>query len=106
MKVKLKSNNLKVTIADNKSFFPRHKVGYNGIASIKYNDKESRVKSKKNLFVDNYAGLNLEHYFDQRAHSREILFHPRKFPMTLSKIKNKNGVKLVQQPHPPWNIFY
>ncbi|MHA1368741.1 MAG: hypothetical protein ACTSWN_04145 [Promethearchaeota archaeon] len=101
----IKNKNIKLVIANNRKSFPKHKAGYNGIASLKYVGKNWKNKSF-NFFVPEYAGINLEHYFDQRSHKRRDFFHPRRYPMKLCTSVKENAVFLEQEPHPPWSIQY
>lgn len=103
--IKIKTTDFSVVFADNKSYFPKHKAGYNGIAEIRDRHKQSVFSRPKNFFVDNYAGLNLEHYFDNHYHPRSVMFHPRKHPMVL-KEKDGKSVHLHQDAHAPWEITY
>ena len=65
MHIKMNNGNLSVTFADNEKFFPKHKNGYNGIAALEWKDHNNNDLKKGNILVPHYAGLNLEHYFDQ-----------------------------------------
>jgi hypothetical protein len=106
MRVTLKSDSITAVVADNDKFFPRHRIGYNGIASLAVRDVTGFGSKGKNVFVPMYAGLNLEHYFDERNREREDLFHPRRKPMLIARWKEANSAMLSQDPFPPWNISY
>jgi hypothetical protein len=105
-RVPLKSDSMEAVIADNDKFFPKHRGGYNGISHLAVQDASKASKRGKNLFVPMYAGLNLEHYFDEKARERDVLFHPRRHPMVLARWKEANSAILSQDPFPPWNISY
>jgi len=87
----LSVGNLTATFADNEAFGPVHKKRYNGIASLVHSS------STGNLFVPDYAGFNLEHFFG--GDFLEELFEPREHPMVLSRVDERT-VRL-HQPLPP-----
>jgi len=93
-------------VADNEKFLFKHRQGYNGIARLSLRGATRPGKGGKNIFVPAYAGLNLEHYFDEQDREREVLFHPRRHPMVLAKWKEVNSAVLTQDPFPPWNVSY
>ena len=59
----LQTEKLRVIIADNESFGPTHRAGYNGVAEM------ALAREGRNVFVPQYAGLNLEHIFSGDARS-------------------------------------
>ena len=66
-------------IADNEGYGAEHKAGYNGVAELRH-----WANDTKDLFVPNYAGLNLEHIFSGDATSYGWnIFEPRRAPMQL-----------------------
>ncbi|MFX0101145.1 MAG: hypothetical protein ACFFCS_16335 [Candidatus Hodarchaeota archaeon] len=105
MKIKLKNEFIEAIFVDNEKFSRKHRNGYNGIASLKY-IKKGEKHSRKNFFVDFYAGLNLEHYFNEKNHTRDDFFHPRRFPMTIEENIEGKTVRLHQEPFEPWFITY
>ncbi|MCB1120562.1 MAG: hypothetical protein KJT03_03355 [Verrucomicrobiae bacterium] len=75
-----------------------HRAGYNGIASLRHRT------STRNLFVDKYAGLNLEHIFSGVGEdNREVFFEPRYAPMELKRISD-DTVELYQPPTPTFHL--
>jgi hypothetical protein len=76
---------------------PGHRQGYSGVASLTYNGQD------RNLFVPMYAGLNFEHIHDGTVQSRDILFEPRRAPMTIKRI-DEHTVELHQPPTPHWRL--
>lgn len=94
----LTSDELEVVIGNNQpgtSRFADHRVGYNGIWSL-----QSRHEPA-NCFVPAYAGLNLEHTYDERFANLldrpELVFEPRHAPMHLADI-TADSVVLHQPP--------
>lgn len=87
--VTLKSGNLRMVFVDNSEMPPNHKKGYNGIAELYH------VKQDSNVFVPDFAGLNLEHIFN--GEKPEAFFEPRKDPMYLYQ-KSEKEVLLYQKP--------
>ncbi len=81
----LVAGNLRAVIGDN-SPLGGHLGGYNGVFRL-----ESGTGGES-PFVEKYAGLNLEHYFDARPRSDEdIWFEPRTAPMTLRRINDRTA---------------
>ncbi|MBN2329763.1 MAG: hypothetical protein JXR73_21660 [Candidatus Omnitrophica bacterium] len=76
-----------------------HQVGYNGLFRL------TSIHQPKSIFVPSYAGLNLEHYFDgsSRGEDREVLFEPRRAPMTFRKT-GEHSAELHQPPTPVWQV--
>jgi hypothetical protein len=89
--ITLTAGDLTATFVDNSAMPPRHRAGYNGIASLQHNHLADSI------FVPLYAGFNLEHIFS--GDSLIDTFEPRRHPMTLSLI-DKNTVELHQSPTP------
>jgi len=89
--ITLAVGDLTVTFADNTAFGEFHKSRYNGIASLVHS------ASPGNLFVPDYAGFNLEHFFG--GERLEELFEPREHSMILSQIDSRT-VQLHQPPSP------
>ncbi|MEX2682546.1 MAG: hypothetical protein Q6373_013180 [Candidatus Sigynarchaeota archaeon] len=105
-RVRLKSDFISVIIADNERSFFKHQRGYNGIASLALRGGIRDLKRRRNIFVPAYAGLNLEHYFDEHNRERDILFHPRRHPMLVARWKEANSAVLTQDPFAPWHVSY
>lgn len=103
--IKIKTPVLSITFADNESHRWKHKSGYNGISRIIHRTNKGLFSRRKNIFVDYYAGLNLEHYFNNNFHDRHEMFHPRNYPMALKRTR-ENFVELHQDPYAPWFINY
>ena len=99
--VTLRVSGLECTIGNNKSYhgeFGSHRPGYNGIFSMISPDCEETP------FVPQYAGMNLEHYFDARAeYDGNSFFEPRYAKMTLKQI-NERTVELHQPPTPNFAV--
>lgn len=97
--VRMETGALGVAIADNAAYPPTHQAGYNGVAELRLGGRDA-----SNLFVPQYAGLNLEHYFngDDRTYGWDI-FEPRRAPMTLSRL-SKRGVELRQERTEHWPV--
>jgi len=75
----VETESLRVVIADNEAFGPAHRAGYNGVAELSLSGTGA-----KNLFVPNYAGLNLEHIFSGDSSSFGWnIFEPRRASMKL-----------------------
>lgn len=72
-----------------------HKAGYNGVFALQWQG------AGKNAFVSDYAGLNLEHYFDARPRDPDpaIFFEPRRAPMTFARLSD-TSCELHQPPTP------
>lgn len=88
---------LRAVIADNEPYGMAHRAGYNGVAEL-------RLQDSKNLFVPNYAGLNLEHVFSGDAASFGWnIFEPRRWPMELVR-RGKNRVELRQEQTEHWPL--
>lgn len=88
-----------VVIGDN-SALGEHRARYNGIYSL------TTTKLKKSPFVPDYAGLNLEHYFDMRPDinkDNNIFFEPRIAPMTFKQI-DEHTTELFQPETPYWGV--
>ncbi len=98
--VTLKRGNVTAVIIDNAAVdteeVPKHRAGYNGLASLKY------AGQKENLFVPPIAGLNFEHIHDGVSVLKEK-FEPRKFPMQI-RIVSDDTVELYQAPTPNWKL--
>ena len=92
--VVLKSAEVTAVVVDNQAVddevLPGHRGGYNGIASL------THASQPKNMFVPDYAGLNLEHVVDGTNQDRDILFGPRKVPMQL-RVVNEKTAELYQK---------
>lgn len=88
-----------VTIGDN-SALGEHKARYNGVYNL------TTPKLKVSPFVPDYAGLNLEHYFDMRPDinkDNNTFFEPRNAPMTFKQI-DENTSELFQPETPYWGV--
>lgn len=94
--VVLKRAGIEAVIVDNSAVddevLKDHKAGYSGLALLR------REGQARNLFVDNYAGLNFEHILSgvSPRESREQ-FEPRRHPMELRSI-HAHAVELCQTP--------
>jgi hypothetical protein len=90
---------LRVVVADNEAFGATHRAGYNGVAEL------SLVSpSAKNLFVPNYAGLNLEHIFSGDSSSFGWnIFEPRRAPMKLIR-HTARRIELQQESTEHWPL--
>lgn len=94
---RLDGDTLHLVIADNQAYGAEHRAGYNGIAGLHLGPG-----NQKNLFVPNYAGLNLEHVFSGDATSFGWnIFEPRRSPMQLIR-RAKNRVELHQEKTGHW----
>ncbi len=76
---------------------PGHREGYSGVASLTYHGQD------RNLFVPIHAGLNFEHIHDGTVQPRDILFEPRRAPMTIKRI-DEHTVELHQPATPHWRL--
>ncbi len=85
---------LRCVIGGNAAAEP-HRAGYNGVFAITAPNRE------ESPFVPQYAGLNLEHYFDARPRppEAEIFFEPRHAAMTFTRISET--VAELHQPRTP-----
>ncbi len=94
----LSSEELVCTIGNN-SETGVHRSGYNGVFEL------TSVHQKENLFVPEYAGLNLEHVFDgsSRGVDRDIFFEPRRAPMKFRRVDERTVV-LHQPSIPVWKV--
>lgn len=88
---------LTTTIVDNAEHGV-HRAGYNGIASLRHRT------GTRSLFVEKYAGLNLEHIFSGVGEgNRDVFFGPRVAPMELKKITD-DTFELYQPPTPTFHL--
>lgn len=99
MLLDLRIGDVCATVADNSAHPEKagHRAGYNGLASL------SSSAQPRNIFVPDYAGMNLELYFDGVTADRPTLFEPRSAAMHLRKTGD-NGVELHQPPTPHWQV--
>ena len=96
---RLETDRLRVVIADNEAYGPDHLAGYNGVAELRL-----KPGDQKNLFVPNYAGLNLEHIFSGDAESYGWdIFEPRRAPMQLIR-QSPSRVELCQEKTEHWPL--
>lgn len=99
--VVVRSENLEVTIGNNKSLTrngQQHNAGYNGIFSI------TSTSQPESPFVPAYAGINLEHYFDGSGRQEsEVFFEPRHAPMRLRRL-SPTVVELYQSTTPVYQV--
>ena len=90
---------LRVVVADNEPYGPKHQPGYNGVAELRLERDDS-----PSLFVPLYAGLNLEHIFSGNAASFGWhIFEPRRVPMQLVR-HTPNRVELRQDKTEHWPL--
>lgn len=94
--VVLKRAGVEAVIVDNSAVdddvLKDHRAGYSGLALLR------REGHPRNLFVDNYAGLNFEHILSGVApQGSKEQFEPRRHPMELRSI-NAHAVELCQTP--------
>ncbi len=77
----------------------KHAARYNGVFSI------LAPGLADSPFVEAYAGLNLEHYFDARPRPADnnILFEPRVAPMTFTRVSDAVA-ELYQPPTPHYGV--
>ncbi|MBM3964052.1 MAG: hypothetical protein FJ308_03155 [Planctomycetes bacterium] len=88
--VRIESGWIRVAVVDNDAYPPRHNTGYNGVSEL-----QLRIDDR-NLFVADYSGLNLEHFFNGDARTyRWHVFEPRQAPMKLLRL-SKQMVELTQ----------
>jgi hypothetical protein len=94
----VQSEKLRVVVADNEAYGPVHRAGYNGVAEL------ARIGEGRNLFVPQYAGLNLEHIFsgDARSFGWNI-FEPRRAPMQLVR-RSPTQIELHQEKTEHWPL--
>ncbi len=84
-------------VIGNNAALGAHQERYNGLFSI------TTDTLKESPFVEKYAGLNLEHYFDGRPRPADdtVLFEPRVAPMSFARIDEKTA-----ELHQPTTPFY
>ena len=94
----LLSKELTCTVGNN-SAKGEHRAGYNGVFAL------TSVHQEENLFVPQYAGLNLEHVFDAsaRGQDRDVFFEPRVAPMSFELIDEQTA-SLHQPALPTWQV--
>lgn len=96
---RIETQSLLVVIADNESYGPAHRAGYNGVAELTL-----AGDSPRNLFVAPYAGLNLEHIFSGDAETFGWnIFEPRRAPMRLVR-RTPTRVELHQEQTEHWPL--
>ncbi len=88
------AGDFRCVIGDNAAL-GKHGERYNGVFSI------AAPGMTESPFVEAYAGLNLEHYFDGRVRPSEqgVFFEPRVAPMVFSRVSDK--VAELHQPVSP-----
>ena len=77
-----------------------HRNRYNGVYSL------TTPALKESPFVPDYAGLNLEHYFDMRPDinkDNHTFFEPRNEPLTFKQIDERTS-ELYQPETPYWHV--
>jgi len=76
-----------------------HRAGYNGVFEL------TSIHQPENLFVPQFAGLNLEHVFDAspRGNDRDVFFEPRVAPMKFEQIDSTRAI-LHQSTLPHWKV--
>jgi hypothetical protein len=99
--VVLRRGPITAVVADNAAgeseVLPKHQKRYNGIAALRHEAQP------RNLFVPNYAGLNLEHYHDGTNRVNANRFEPRDAAMEL-RVIDRQTVELYQPPTPTFRI--
>lgn len=92
------SGGLRCIIGNNASM-DKHDARYNGVFSIQ------TPETDLSPFVQEYAGLNLEHYFDGRPRLSDgnLFFEPRVAPMTFARIDGRTA-ELHQPATPFFNV--
>ncbi|MBM3844843.1 MAG: hypothetical protein FJ405_00975 [Verrucomicrobia bacterium] len=96
---RLETSELRVVVADNQAYAPKHRAGYNGVAELRLGGWD-----KPNLFVPEYAGLNFEHIFSGDAASYGWnIFEPRQAPMELRR-SSKRRAELRQEQTQHWPL--
>jgi hypothetical protein len=95
---RLQTDQLRVLIADNEAFGAGHRAGYNGVAEL------AAGFDGPNVFVPQYAGLNLEHIFSGDSSSFAWnIFEPRRAPMQWGR-RSPTRVELVQDRTKHWPL--
>lgn len=92
-----RAGDLTAVIGDNEAY-QGHRAGYNGVHRVTHRTNPN------SLFT--VTGLNLEHIFDGDQDLRgdaKVLFEPRNFPMTLTKISD-NEAELHQEETPTFHL--
>jgi len=86
-------------VIGNNAAMGEHHQGYNGVFRL------TSIHQPESLFVPEWAGLNLEHYFDgsDAGKDQNILFEPRRSPMEFHKIDDRTA-ELRQPPTPYWKV--
>lgn len=94
----LNTHTFKAVVGNNASL-KSHRAWYNGIYSI------HGAAESESPFVTDYAGWNLEHYFDARPmpEEQEIFFEPRSAPMRFVHI-DERSCELYQPQSPYWGV--
>lgn len=96
--VTLEAEHLRCVVGNNKSV-DAHGAGYNGVFSISSPDQDVTP------YVPDYAGVNLEHYFDARPRPEDsaVFFEPRYHAMNLKRM-GPTAVELHQPPTPVFKV--
>jgi hypothetical protein len=92
-----RAGDLTAVIGDNEAY-AGHRAGYNGVHRL------THLTNPSSLFT--VTGLNLEHIFDGDQDLRgdvKVLFEPRNFPMTLTKISDSEA-ELHQRETPTFHL--
>lgn len=76
---------------------PDHREGYSGVAHL------SHKQRPENLFVPNYGGMNFEFIHDGTTKNTDILFEPRRAPMSIRQV-DAHTAELYQSPTPNWKL--
>ncbi len=94
-----KSKELRCIIGNNTAMGEVHREGYNGIFKLQ------SIHQERPLFVEKFAGLNLEHYFDGsgKITDHDVFFEPRRVHMEFEKADERTAV-LRQDPTPTWHV--
>lgn len=99
--VVLRRGDVEAVVVDNRAadvdILRGHRAGYSGLAALRH------TRSRENLFVPTYAGLNYEHIHDGTTQPRNILFEPRNAPMELRRLDDHTA-ELYQPPTPFWGL--
>jgi hypothetical protein len=96
--IELRTERLRVVIADNRAYGDRHRAGYSGISELYH------AGGDRSFFVPAYSGLNFEHIWSGDAASFGwSIFEPRESPMRLART-GELEVELRQERTAHWPL--